>query len=433
MPTTTQSRLRSLGAHHLRRAHAAGDDEVVAEVAEVADALSGLLDSPLAPLHEAYVGGEVAWEEWAGYKTATYLGDVGEELKRVRTGAVMFDMSPVVKYRIVGPDACKFLNLLTTRQMDIAPGRVRYTCWCNAAGKIIDDGTCFRVSEEEYILFPGDLHPEHFGAVAAGLDVVVADMTSELAALTVQGKASLTAVQALAGPELALLKPFSFRDYDTPAGTFRISRTGFFGDLGYELWFEPSQGEAVWNLLLEAGALPVGMTCLENARLEGGLLIPGEGFDFVPAGTEGAAAHPENRSPFEVDLGFLVSFKKEEAYIGRPALEAEAAEGSTWQLIGLEFTIGAVAVPANGDVVKAAAGSGEAVGFVTSGLYSPSLQRTIALASVRTAAMRAAAAPAAGVGMEFVVSVDGGDVSAVGVEKPFIAPERKGLTPAPAL
>ena len=109
MPTTTQSRLRSLGAHHLRRAHAAGDDEVVAEVAEVADALSGLLDSPLAPLHEAYVGGEVAWEEWAGYKTATYLGDVGEELKRVRTGAVMFDMSPVVKYRIVGPDACNGL------------------------------------------------------------------------------------------------------------------------------------------------------------------------------------------------------------------------------------------------------------------------------------------------------------------------------------
>ncbi len=344
----------------------------------------------------------------------------------------MFDMSPVVKYRIKGPDACKFLNLLTTRQMDIAPGRVRYTCWCNTAGKIIDDGTCFRIAEDEYWLLPGDLHPEHFTAVAAGLAVTVADMTSELAALTVQGRASLTAVQALAGPELAALKPFAFHDYDTPAGKVRISRTGFFGDLGYELWFEPGQGSAVWELLLKSGTLPVGMTCLENARLEAALLIPGEGFDFVPAGTEGAEPHPENRSPFEVDLGFLVSFKKDERYVGREALEREAAAGSTWQLIGLELE-GSIA-PTNGDPVRLANGEGESLGFITSGLYSPSLERTIALASVKVASIGATA----GVGTDFVVTIGGMDVAAVGVAKPFIAAlpgvtERKGATPAPAL
>lgn len=224
------SKLRSLSlAHHLTAVPAA--DTAVA-IAEVADALAGLIDSPLASLHEEYVGGPVAWEEWAGYKTATYLTNADDELITVRTGAVMFDMSPVVKYRIKGPAAEKFLNILTTRQMDIAPGRVRYTCWCNVAGKLIDDGTCFRIADDEYILFPGDLHPEHFTAVAAGMDCVVSDITHDMAALTVQGKKSFTVMQELAGPSLATLKPFSFQDYDTPAGTIRISRTGFFGDLG---------------------------------------------------------------------------------------------------------------------------------------------------------------------------------------------------------
>jgi aminomethyltransferase len=174
------------------------------------------------------------------------------------------------------------------------------------------------------------------------------------------------------------------------------------------------------------------MTCLENARLEAALLIPGEGFDFVPAGTEGAEPHPENRSPFEVDLGFLVSFKKDERYIGREALEAEAAAGSTWQLIGLELE-GRIA-PANGDPVRLANGQGESLGFVTSGLYSPSLERTIALASVKVASIGATA----GVGTDFLVTVGGADVAAVGVAKPFIAAlpgvtERKAATPAPAM
>ena len=156
------------------------------------------------------------------------------------------------------------------------------------------------------------------------------------------------------------------------------------------------------------------------------MLIPGAEFDFAPAGTEGAEVHERQRSPFEMDLGFLVSFDKPHAFIGRAALEAEKAGGSAWSLVGLELP-GCTDSPANGDEVTLAA-TGEVVGFVTSGLYSPSLDRCIALASVA-----AAVGSGGAVGTAFSVSVGGDATPAVGVAKPFVAPERKAATPAPRL
>jgi aminomethyltransferase len=388
--------------------------------ASIAGADPALKRSPFHALHEAHYPG-VEWEEWAGFNTATAMGDIDEELAEVRTGTVAFDMSPVVKYRIKGADAEAFLNLLTTRQMAIETGRVRYTCWCNEAGKIIDDGTCFRLAADEYLLLPGDRHPEHFAAVAAGLDVAVTDVTAELAALTVQGKTSLSALLAFGAAGLEELRPFRFADFETAAGVMRISRTGFFGDLGYELWMRPDQAPAAWASLLAAGARPVGMSCLERARLEAGLLIPGEGFDFVPA-----VGPPErfNRSPFEVGLGFLVSTKKL-AFVGREALLAEKERGSEWALVALELagTVGSE----HGDKLRDAAGA--EVGFVTSGLCSASIGRNIALASVK-----------AGRGLEelgtaFTVELaaKGGSVAATAVDKLFVNPTRKLQNPAPKL
>ena len=380
--------------------------------------MSDLLRSPFHALYEEHYP-EVEWEDWGGYNSASLMGDEEEEIKAIRTGTVVFDMSPVVKYSIKGPEAEAFLNKLTTRQMAIKPGRVRYTCWCNQEGKLLDDGTAFRVAEDEYLLCPGERHPDHFQDVAQGMDVEVKEVTGEIASLTIQGKTSLSTLQKIGIENLEQLSPYSFQNYGSPAGEIRISRTGFFGDLGYELWMNLDQTETIWRSLIEAGARPIGMVTLCNGRLEAGMLIPGEGYDFEPATPDGSSPHPLNRSPFEVGLGFLVSRKKPE-FIGREALLAEMETGSTWSLVGLELE--GEQGSEHGDKVFH---EDREVGFITSGFYSVSLGRNIALASVEAALEE--------IGTAFQVETKSGRVGARSVEKPFINPERKTQMPAPAL
>ncbi|MFP6640537.1 MAG: aminomethyltransferase family protein [Myxococcota bacterium] len=380
--------------------------------------MTDLLKSPFHELYEQHYP-SLEWEEWGGYGSATLMGDADEEIKTIRTGTVIFDMSPVVKYSIKGSDAETFLNKLTTRQMAIKPGRVRYTCWCNVDGKLLDDGTAFRVAADEYLLCPGDRHAEHFASVAKNMDVEVKDVTGEIASLTIQGKTSLSTLQKVGIRDLEVLTPYSFQTYDSPAGPIRISRTGFFGDLGYELWMQCDQAGVIWNRLIEAGGRPIGMATLCNARVEAGMIIPGEGYDFEPASPDGRSPHPLNRSPLEMDLAFLISSKKDD-FIGRDALLAEKESGSTWAYVGLELD--GKQASSHGDKVFC---DDEEVGIVTSGLYSVSLERNIALASVK-AEHRA-------MGTHFEVKTEGGKVSAVSVKKPFISPERRNQTPAPAL
>ena len=380
--------------------------------------MSDLLRSPFHTLYEAHYP-EVEWEDWGGYWSASLMGEADAEIKAIRKGTVIFDMSPVVKYRIKGAEAEAFMNKLTTRQMKIKPGRVRYTCWCNSDGKLLDDGTAFRISEEEYLLCPGDRHSEHFAAVAKDMDVDVKEVTGEIASLTIQGKTSLSTLQKIGIQDLEHLSPYNFQDYASPAGNIRISRTGFFGDLGYELWMDYDQTETIWKSLIEADAQPIGMVTLCNGRLEAGMLIPGEGYDFEPAQPDGSNPHPLNRSPFEVGLGFLVSSKKAD-FIGRDALLAEKESGSTWSLIGLELEGNQGSE--HGDKVFH---ENQEVGFITSGFYSVSIKRNIALASVKKSL--------AEIGTAFEVELKSGRTKAACVDKPFIDPERKTQMPAPAL
>ena len=380
--------------------------------------MSDLFRSPFHTLYETHYP-EVEWEDWGGYWSASLMGEAHDEIKAVRRGTVIFDMSPVVKYRIKGAEAEAFMNKLTTRQMKIRPGRVRYTCWCNPGGKLLDDGTAFRISEEEYLLCPGDRHAEHFSAVSKDMDVTVEEVTGEIASLTIQGKTSLSTLQKIGIQNLETLSPYSFQDYASPAGNIRISRTGFFGDLGYELWMDYDQTEAIWKSLIEAGAQPIGMVTLCNARLEAGMLIPGEGYDFEPAQPDGSNPHPLNRSPFEVGLGFLVSSKKAD-FIGREALLAEKESGSTWSLIGLELE--GTQASEHGDKVFY---ENQEVGFITSGFYSVSIERNIALASVK--------ADLSDTGTAFEIELKNGRTKAKCVNTPFIDPDRKTQMPAPAL
>ncbi|WP_339669043.1 aminomethyltransferase family protein [Dasania marina] len=374
--------------------------------------------SPFYDLHNSY-SAEVEWDNWGGFATALKITDLDKELKAVRSNAVMFDMTPVVKYRIKGPDALAYMNKMTTRQMDIDVGRVTYTCWCNEQGKVIDDGTAFRIADDEYILMPGSNRQAYFEQLAAGMDLQVSDITLELAALTVQGKKSLTMIQALGVQGLEKLKPFRFDNYESIAGTIRISRTGFFGDLGYELWLDYSQAESLWNGLVQAGITPCGLDTLCNARLEAGLIIPEGGFEFEPIDPIANTSHDFNRSPFELDLGFLVDFKKPD-FIGRAALLAESENGFMWHNVGLEIEDTTPAEHGNKVMLN-----GIAIGFVTSGLYSVSLEKNIALATIK--------ATLSEIGRELEVMIANQIVNATIVNKPFVNPERKSQTPAPAL
>ncbi|EED35309.1 aminomethyltransferase [Luminiphilus syltensis NOR5-1B] len=379
---------------------------------------SELKNSPFYNLQLA-VNPDIEWSPWAGCKTPVAIHELDDELRAVRNGTIVFDMSPVVKYQVTGTDAQVFLDKISTRSMAIKPGRVTYTCWTNAQGMLVDDGTVFRFSETEFRMLPNSRDDDYYAQQAEGLDVEVTDVSHNSAALTVQGKTAATVLTRMGIKNLVDMKPFDFATFDSPAGELMISRTGFFGDLGYELWFSLDQVEAVWDAVLAAGALPVGIVTLCNARLEAGHIIPDNEFELEPAKYDGSEPDSFNRTPFDLGLGFVINLDKGD-FVGRDALIAEKERGSTWQLVALELDCDHGA--AQRDVVAV---NGVEVGFVTSGLFSVNLGKSIALATVKSGSTSP--------GGSASVVVNGVKVDAVVVDTPFYKSPRKAQTPAPML
>ena len=379
---------------------------------------SELKNSPFYNLHLA-INPDIEWSPWAGCKTPVAIHELDDELRAVRNGAIVFDMSPVVKYQVTGTDAQVFLDKISTRSMAIKPGRVTYTCWANAQGMLMDDGTVFRLSETEFRMLPNYRHDEYYAQQAEGLDVQVEDISHNSAALTIQGKTALSVLTRMGIKGLADMKPYDFATFDSPAGELVVSRTGFFGDLGYELWFSLDQVEAVWEAVLAAGAFPVGIVTLCNARLEAGHIIPDNEFELEPANYDGSHPNDFNRTPSDLGLDFVINLDKGD-FVGRDALIAEKERGSTWQLVALELEGDQGA--AQRDVVSV---EGIDVGFVTSGLYSVNLEKSIALATVKPGSISS--------GGSASVVVNGVAVAAVVVDTPFYKAPRKTQTPAPML
>ena len=377
-----------------------------------------LRETPLFAKANAY-NPKTEWDSWALCKTALSIsGTPDEECQFIRSGTAMFDMCPVIKYKIKGNEATKFLNHIMTRQMDIEPGRVTYTTWCNAQGKTLDDGTVFRLSKDEYRLMPGARQLEFLQGAVKGFDAQVTDITNDMACLTVQGKTSYALLREIGINGLDTLKPFRFADFTFNGKTISVSRTSFVGDLGYEIWCDNSLIGDVWDALVKVGAKPMGIIALVQARLEAGLIVPDETFDFKPAKPDGSDAHEFNRSPLELGLEFVVDFNKGD-FVGRSALEAEKKNGSTWALVGLELegTQGS----SHGNEVKA---GGEIVGKVTSGWVSSNLNKSIALATVKSAQSK--------VGTALTVVIDGKTINAKVVDRPFYKTDRKTQTPPQA-
>lgn len=323
-----------------------------------------------------------SWVPWAGYLTAGTYEDDTMEYFALRNQAGVYDISPMVKYRITGKGAASCLDRLQVRAIGkLKPGRVMYTVWCDGAGMVIDDGTLFRFAPDDFRLCCQERMLPWLVDSAIGFDVSIRDETDEVAGLSLQGPLSFAVLKQAGAEAVAGLKPFDMGTFTLGRATIMVSRTGFSGDLGYELWMGTEDALPVWDHLFEAGELsglrPYGNNALNLARIEAGHIMAG--FDFVNA--EHALRRDRPRSPYELGLGWMVDLGKGH-FNGRRALVDEKAKGSRYAFVGLDIEGN---IPAGGSLVYYPAGIGkwEEAGHVTAAAWSPTLKRNIAMASLK--------------------------------------------------
>jgi len=367
------------------------------------------------------------WHEWKGYSSADGFYDTTLEYFAIRNSTAVFDLSPMTKYRITGPDSLNYIDRLVTRDMrKIKPGRVAYAVWCNDEGQVIDDGTIFHLKEGEYRLCSQERHMAWLKASAIGFDVSIVDETPEIASLAVQGPTSYSVMKNLGLEGIENLKPFGLTNFDFEGADLMVSRTGFTGDLGYELWIPAEKAEALWDALFAAGKdhgiMAIGTSALEESRIEAGYIAAY--IDFLPADV--TVRPGRSRSPFELGLEWLVDFKKPN-FTGRRALAEEKRRGSKWRLVKLDIDGNK---PAHHSYIYAKSGGRKKnVGFITSATWSPICKQNIAIGTVHT--------PYGKVGDKMYVEIyyqlemhwSRVMAEATVVDKPFWNPQRRRATP----
>lgn len=317
-----------------------------------------------------------SWGNWGGYATALTCEDLAMEHAAIRNTATAYDLSPMIKYRIEGPEAAAYLNRLTLRDAARLPvGAVHYTAWVTDAGHLLDDGTLFRLADTRFRLCCQERHLPWLLDSAHGFDVAVTDETEAIAALSLQGPTSAEILR-LAGFAINDLRPFRLAEFALGTGRVTISRTGFTGDLGYELWTTPDLALLLWDRLFDAGALhglrAIGSEALNIARIEAGLIITG--YDFTPADT--CLREDRLRSPLDMGLGWMIDWDKGH-FTGKAALLAERARGPKWSFVGLDIDGN---IPAEGAILYR--DRKHEVGVVTAAIWSPALKRNIAMAQL---------------------------------------------------
>jgi len=367
------------------------------------------------------------WHEWKGYSSADALYCEDTEYFAIRNATAVFDLTPMTKYRITGPDALDYLNRLVTRDMaKIEPGRVAYAVWCNDEGQVIDDGTIFHLKAGEYRLCSQERHYAWLMAAAMGFDVSIKHETEEVAALAVQGPTSFSSLSAMGLDGLGELKPFDLMHFDFEGAELMISRTGFTGDLGYELWIEPAKAEALWDALFDAGELfgirAIGTHALETARIEAGYLAVRE--EFLPA--DELARTGRSRSPLELGLEWMVDFKKPN-FNGRRALAEEKRRGSTWRLVKLDIEGNKTAH--HSYIYAREKGNRSEIGFITSALWSPVCRQNIAIGTVKAPHGRPGDTVWVEVYYQREMHWSRVMAEAKVVDKPFWSPSRRSATP----
>jgi len=367
------------------------------------------------------------WHQWKGYSSADslYCGDT--EYFAIRNATAVFDLSPMTKYRITGPEAFDYLNRLVTRDMaKVGPGRVAYAVWCDDHGQVIDDGTIFHLKQGEYRLCSQERHFAWLKAAALGFDVTITHETADVAALAVQGPTSFSVLNRMGLDGLDQLKPFDLTHFDFQGTELMVSRTGFTGDLGYELWIEPDKAEALWDALFEAGQIygirAIGTYALEMSRIEAGYLAPYS--EFLPV--DETVRTGRSRSPLELGLEWLVDFKKPN-FNGRRALAEEKRKGSTWRLVKLDIAGNKMAHSSY--IFAKEKNNKREIGFITSALWSPICKQNIALGTVRTPHGKPGDTVWVEIYYQREMHWSRKMAKATVVDKPFWFPKRRGVTP----
>ena len=377
-----------------------------------------------------------AWRRWAGYVVASsYELSHEREYDAIRNSAALFDVSPLYKYLITGKDAARLLDHVVTRNVGKANvGQVLYTPWCDNAGKQIDDGTIAVLGEQTFRMTSADPTLRWLHMNACGLEVSIQDVSDSTAAVSLQGPSSRDILQVAAERDLSALKYFRLTSAKIRGIPVTISRTGYTGDRGYEVWVDATQAIPLWDALVEAGTpygiTPAGMLALDVARIEAGLLL----IEVDYFSSRHALIEAQKSSPLELGLDWTVATDKER-YNGQAALAAERRRGPEWQFTGLTVNWDSLErlyaevglpprLPTQGwrtSVPIYDARGDHQVGYATSGAWSPLLKRYMALAHLESSS----AAPDTELRMEVTVEHRRKQATAYVTPLPFFNPDRK--------
>jgi aminomethyltransferase len=392
------------------------------------------------PVHERTLAlcESLNYREWSGYYTVSaYETHHEHEYNAIRNASALIDISPLFKYLVTGPDAARLVDRIITRDVaKMAIGQVFYTPWCDEHGKVIDDGTVSRLGEQTFRWTAADPSLRWFRQSAAGMKVQIEDISESVAALALQGPTSARLLRAVAKADIDRLKYFRVTSGTIAGVSVDISRTGYTGDLGYEIWMPAEKAVAVFDALMAGGRpfdiKPAGMLALDVARVEAGLLLIE--VDFF--GCRKAMIPSQAYSPYELGMGRLVNLDKGR-FIGQRALREEHRRGPARQIAGLEIDWNEVerlydevglapAVSATASrVATPVYRNGRQVGKATSTTWSPVLKRMIALATIDRPHY------AEGTVLQFEMTVEAvrHRVNAKVVRTPFFNPARKTATP----
>ncbi len=380
----------------------------------------------------------LSYREWSGYYTvSSYEVHHEHEYNAIRNATALIDISPLYKYIVQGRDATRLVNRVITRDINkVKSGQVIYCCWCDEQGKVIDDGTITRLEENKYRWTAADPSLRWFRQNGLNMDVQIEDISEKVAALALQGPTSGKLLKSVAEADITNLKYFRVTSGKIAGVPVDISRTGYTGDLGYEIWVPWTDAVKVWDALMDRGRQfdihAAGMLALDVARIEAGLLLIE--VDYISS--KKALIPSQTFSPYELGFGRMAHLDKEN-FVGKSALTAQAKTGVPRQLVGLEMDWVEIeeryekfgltpAAPAQASRVHVPVYLGSRqVGKATSTTWSPLLKKMIALASIDTAHSQ----PGTKLQMEITIEAMRQKVTATVVKLPFFSPERKTRTP----
>ncbi len=374
------------------------------------------------------------WQAWSGYLSASSYSVVPYmEYYAIRHTAGLIDVSPLYKYRISGKDALRVLNKIVTRDLSkFSKGHIVYTPWCDDRGKVVDDGTIWNYGDGSFRLTSAEPSLKWIEDNSVGLDVQVEDVSEDIGTLSLQGPSSKAILRDAAGPVMDKLKFFRFASAKIDGVPVEISRTGYTGDLGYEIWVERDGAEKLFDSLVKYGAphhmQPAGQVAMDVARIEAGFVLAG--VDYIHS--RHAVIDAQRYSPFELSLDWAVSMGKG-PFVGRPALAEELREGVPRRTVGIEIDWATASkfftdlglpptAPTDPWESKLPIHAGiRQVGWGTSGCWSPTLKKYIGLATVRTPF----AAEGTALEIEVEVEWERKRAPAVVVPRPFYDPPHR--------